>query len=350
YNAMQNEGNQVGQNTVQNSGIQNVGNQNELIGVLGIANHNRNGNVIAARVEGNGNGNNTNQIKCYNYRGMGHYARNYIVRPRRRDVAYLQTQLMIAQKEEARIQHQAEEFDLMVAVVDCEEIKKVNVNHILMANLQQALTSGTHAYKAPVYDSDGSAEDDSNVIPMHSSMDPSGGDLEQHPKVNTVNRETKEANVKLTAELARYRGREQSFEFNQAKFDELKNGYKKSVYQEQCLTKKINALHLSSSKMITTLNEHIGNLNNQLSKENSTILLSSRKREKLKSDSKTRKNELLDKLIELNKNIKELNNILVKMGQSIQMMHMLSSKPDLFYHIEYKMTLGYQDPFYLKQA
>ncbi|GKF44128.1 retrovirus-related pol polyprotein from transposon TNT 1-94 [Tanacetum coccineum] len=58
----------------------------------------------AARAEGNGNGNNGNQIRCYNCRGVGHYARNYTVRPRRRDATYLQTQLLIAQKEEARIQ------------------------------------------------------------------------------------------------------------------------------------------------------------------------------------------------------------------------------------------------------
>nr|GFD46798.1 hypothetical protein [Tanacetum cinerariifolium] len=36
--------------------------------------------------------------------GFGHYAKNYTVRPRRRDAAYLQTQLLIAQKEEAGIQ------------------------------------------------------------------------------------------------------------------------------------------------------------------------------------------------------------------------------------------------------
>ncbi|GKF98804.1 ribonuclease H-like domain-containing protein [Tanacetum coccineum] len=72
--------------------------------------------------------NNCNQIRCYNYSGLGHYARNCTVRPRRRDAAYLQTQLLIAQKEEARIQLQVEEF----------EIEEVNANCILMANLQQA--------------------------------------------------------------------------------------------------------------------------------------------------------------------------------------------------------------------
>ncbi|GKF47276.1 hypothetical protein Tco_0137078, partial [Tanacetum coccineum] len=194
---------------------------------------NGNGNVVAARAEGNGNGNN-----------------------------------------------------------DIDEIEEVNANCILMANLQQASTSGTQTDKAPVYDSDGSAEvhhyencydneifnmftqeeqytellepitephpvqqNNSNVMFAESSVEHNGGIVEQHPatveethayfeslynnlaieveKVNTVNRKMKEANVDLTIELARYKGQEKCFEFNQAKFDELENGYKKSVYQEQ---------------------------------------------------------------------------------------------------------------------
>nr|GFB89011.1 hypothetical protein [Tanacetum cinerariifolium] len=93
----------VNQNAVQNPRVQNVGNQNGLIGVQGNGNQNRirNGNLVAARAEENAAGQNGNQIRCYNCRGVGHYARNYTVRPRRRDAAYLQTQLLIAQKEEA---------------------------------------------------------------------------------------------------------------------------------------------------------------------------------------------------------------------------------------------------------
>nr|GFA58697.1 hypothetical protein [Tanacetum cinerariifolium] len=98
---------------------------------------------MAARAEGNVAGQNGNQIRGYNHRGVGHYARNYTVRPRRRDAAYLQTQLLIAQKEEAGIQLQAEEYDLIAAAADVDEIKEVNANCILMANLQQASTSGT---------------------------------------------------------------------------------------------------------------------------------------------------------------------------------------------------------------
>ncbi|GJY62043.1 gag-pol polyprotein [Tanacetum coccineum] len=150
--AGQNVGNQNGYNAVQN--VQDTlfrSDQN-------MDNLNRNGNVVAARTDGNAIGNTGNQIRCYNCIGFGHLARNCTVRPRRRDVAFLQTQLLIAQKKEARIQLQDEEFDLMAAVADLDETEEVNANCILMANLQQASTSGTQTDKAPVYDSDGSAE------------------------------------------------------------------------------------------------------------------------------------------------------------------------------------------------
>ncbi|GJT26842.1 hypothetical protein Tco_0907117 [Tanacetum coccineum] len=167
-------------------------------------------------------------------------------------------------------------------------------------------------------------QNDSNVIYVVSSVEQSGEIVEQHP---------------ATVEETR------------AYFESLYNNLAiKSIYQEQCLTIKINALHLSSAKMIMTLNEEIANLNNQLSKEKLIVSYLQQEKKKLKSDFKTRKDELLDKQIQLENKIKELDNILVKMGQSIQTMHMLSPKPDSFYHTEHKMALGYQNPFYLKQA
>nr|GEU65105.1 putative reverse transcriptase domain-containing protein [Tanacetum cinerariifolium] len=114
------------------------------------ANQKRNGNVVAVRVEDNGNGNNRYQIRYYNCRGLGYFSRNCTVRPRKMD-AYLQTQLLIAQKEEVGIQLQDEEFNFMAAVRDLDEIEKVNANYIFMANLKQSSTSGTQIDKSPIY-------------------------------------------------------------------------------------------------------------------------------------------------------------------------------------------------------
>ncbi|GJU67526.1 hypothetical protein Tco_1253785 [Tanacetum coccineum] len=239
---VQNVENQVVHNAFQNSGVQNVGNHNRLIVVLGIANpnanQNGNGNVVAARAEGN-----DSVADCSKER---------------------------SRNPTPGIQLQAKEFDLMAAVGDLDEIEEVNAKCILMANLQQASTSGTQTDNALVYDSDGSAE--------------------------------------------------------------------------------INALHLSSANTITTLNEEIANVNNMFSKENSTVSSLLEEKKKVKSDFKKHEDGLLDKQIQLENKIMELDNILVKMGQSIQKIHILSPKPVLFYHTEQKMALRYQNPFYLKQA
>nr|GFC65672.1 hypothetical protein [Tanacetum cinerariifolium] len=72
-------GNQVMQNAIQNPRVQNVRNQNGLIGVQGNGNQNQigNGNLVAARTEGNATGQNGNQIRCYNCRGGAEVHENY---------------------------------------------------------------------------------------------------------------------------------------------------------------------------------------------------------------------------------------------------------------------------------
>nr|GFB60381.1 hypothetical protein [Tanacetum cinerariifolium] len=102
----------------------NVRNLTGYNDVIGNQNQIGNGNLVAACAEGNA-----------------------VVRPRRRDAAYLQTQLLIAQKEEAGIQSKQKSM--------------------------QASTSGTQTDSAPIYDSDGSAVvheicDDNEIFNMFS--------------------------------------------------------------------------------------------------------------------------------------------------------------------------------------
>nr|GEZ17077.1 integrase, catalytic region, zinc finger, CCHC-type, peptidase aspartic, catalytic [Tanacetum cinerariifolium] len=194
-------GNQVNQNAVQNPRVQNVGSQNGLIGVQGNGNQNQTGNhnLVAARAEGNAAGQNGNQIRCYNCRGVGYYARNYTVRPRRRDAAYLQTQLLIAQKEEAG------------------------------SNSKQKKDQYTELLE-PIPESHQVPQNDNDVISEDTSMEQGGETVEQHPvnyketralyeslyqnlaieveKVNSVNRKLKETNADMTTELVRFKNQE----------------------------------------------------------------------------------------------------------------------------------------------
>nr|GEW10832.1 hypothetical protein [Tanacetum cinerariifolium] len=145
-----------------------------------------NGNVRTSPVEGNGNGINGNSIRCYNFRGKGHYASNCTVKPRKWDVAYLQQQLQIALEEEAGIQSIQEEFKFMAAADTYEETKRVKVNYTSEDTLQQASTFGTQSYNAPVYDSDGSTETNALSRPVTSNSVPSTRESKVMQTVNVI--------------------------------------------------------------------------------------------------------------------------------------------------------------------
>ncbi|GJX41381.1 hypothetical protein Tco_0256371 [Tanacetum coccineum] len=165
----------------------NVGNQNGLIVVPGIANQNPNGNG------------------------------NCIVQLSEKYVAYLQSQLLIAQKEEAGIQLQ-------------EQKNLIDV----------ASTSGTQSDKAPVYDSGArSLEQDEGIVEQHlATIEETRAYFEslhnnlaiEVEKVNSVNRKIKETNVDLTTDLARYKNQEKCFEISQEKYDKLERHDPPVVY------------------------------------------------------------------------------------------------------------------------
>nr|GFC17583.1 hypothetical protein [Tanacetum cinerariifolium] len=172
-------------------------------------------------------------------------------------------------------------------VIDCSEGRGRNPT----PSRRQASTSGTQTDSAPVYDTDGSAENDNDVISEDTSVEQGGETIEQHP----------------------------------ANFEETRALYE-SLYQNLAIeVEKVNS-------------------------EKSTVSFLLEEKKRLKSDFKIYEDKILDKQIQLEKRIKELNNIVLKTGQSIQTIHMLSPNPNSFYHTEQKMALGYQNPFYLKQA
>nr|GEY40059.1 Gag-Pol polyprotein [Tanacetum cinerariifolium] len=67
-------------------------------------------------------------------------------------------------------------------------------------------------------------------------------------------------------------------------------------------------------------------------------------------DQVAQEDTFLDKEVDIEARIKDLENILLKRDQTVQTMHMLNPKPDLFYHPNKKIALGYPNPSYLKKA
>ncbi|GJX74681.1 hypothetical protein Tco_0313276 [Tanacetum coccineum] len=136
----------------------------------------------------------------------------------------------------------------------------------------------------------------------------------QVEKCTKVNQESKSEIESLTSELERYKDRVRVLGYA------VKDGHSE---QEAYLNREL----------YTVINER------------------NRKKnfETLKQESSERYEKNISEIMDLEKAKKELENIVFKMGQSTQTMHMLT-KPQKFYDETHKTALGYQNPLYPTQA
>nr|GEZ79192.1 hypothetical protein [Tanacetum cinerariifolium] len=137
-----------------------------------------------------------------------------------------------------------------------------------------------------------------------------------------VNQDNKKVNDLLTAELERYRNQERILT-TQMNDDNKSTSYAHSV--------EIDSLK-------HTLSEH---LKEKESLEQNITLL--------KNDLQKEESQNIDRELALEKEVKELNNIVFKRNQSDQTVHMLT-KPQVFYNHATRQALGFQNPSYLKKA
>nr|GEY06862.1 hypothetical protein [Tanacetum cinerariifolium] len=68
------------------------------------------------------------------------------------------------------------------------------------------------------------------------------------------------------------------------------------------------------------------------------------------TDGSDKDDKFLDKEVDLEAKIKDLENILLKRDQIVQTMLMLNPKPNSFHHLDQKMALCYPNPSYIKKA
>ncbi|GJV69401.1 hypothetical protein Tco_1484910 [Tanacetum coccineum] len=184
------------------------------------------------------------------------------------------------------------------------------------------------------------AVQDTNLYAQQDSMILSVIEQMSKQMINHVNNWKKaneeKNNESLTIELERYKERVKTFE--QRLNIDLSTHEKMIDSQMDDMIKEKLAL----KQQIDSLEQ---NLSNQI-KEKESILQTFTV---FKNESKENESKYMDKEIDLEKKIKELDNIVYKVGQSAQTVHMLT-KPQVFYDDTHKQALGYQNPFYLKKA
>ncbi|GJR15903.1 hypothetical protein Tco_0798555 [Tanacetum coccineum] len=98
-----------------------------------------------------------------------------------------------------------------------------------------------------------------------------------------------------------------------------------------------------------TLKEQVDSLEQKISKQIKEKECLLQTFSVFKSDSKEKEDKYMENEIDLEKKIKELDNIIFKVGQSAQTVHMLTKPKPSMIKI-HKQFLGYQNPFHLKKA
>ncbi|GKD53415.1 hypothetical protein Tco_1286802, partial [Tanacetum coccineum] len=212
-------------------------------------------------------------------------------------------------------------------VVDFTDNKITSDNNII--TYSQSLQETQHA---AIQDTNLYAQQDSMILSVIEQM------LEQ--MINHVNNWEKANQEKnnefLTAELERYKERVKTFEqrlnIDLSTCEKMIDSQMDDMFKEK----------IELKKQIDSLEQ---NLSNQI-KENESLFQTFTV---FRNKSKEKESKYVDKEIDLEKKIKEQDNIVYKVGQSAQTVHMLT-KPQVFYDDTHKQALGYQNLFYLKKA
>ncbi|GJV74086.1 retrovirus-related pol polyprotein from transposon TNT 1-94 [Tanacetum coccineum] len=319
-------------------------------------------NVTSSR--GNTTSGQARVVKCYNCQGEGHMVRQCTQPKRPRNDVWYKEKAMLAKAQETE--------DLDTYDSDCDDLSTAQA--VLMANISnygsniilevpnsetylndmdnQSVHALQYFEQTPVMDfTDNEISSDSNIIPysqyLQETQQATVQDtnlqaqqdlmilfvIEQMSEqmINHVNNWEKankeQKNKSITAELERYKERVKTFEQRlNIDLSSRKKMTDSQIREKLALKEQIDSLEQNLSKQI---------------KEKESLFKTFTI---LKNESKEKENKYVENEIDLEKKIKELVNIVYKVGQSAQTVHMLT-KPQAFYDNTHKQSL-----FYLKKA
>ncbi|GJY97076.1 integrase, catalytic region, zinc finger, CCHC-type containing protein [Tanacetum coccineum] len=298
--------------------------------------------------EGNNASGQKRVVKCYNCQGEGHMARQCTqcdnrdlssdngkewriacnatsiagcdTQPKKpRNATWYKEKAMLAK---ARVAGQ---------ILDEEQLAFLTDLGVSDGQAIQTIIPNTAAFQTEdldTYDSDCNDISNAQAVLM-ANISNYGSDI-----ISEANKE--QNNESVTAELERYKERIKTFEqrlnIDLSSREKMIDSQMDDMIREKlALKEQVDSLEQNLSKQI---------------KEKECLLQTFTV---FKNESKDKEDKYMENEIDLEKKIKELDNILFKVGQFAQTVHMLT-KPQAFYDNIHKQALGYQNPFHLKKA
>ncbi|GJY15623.1 retrovirus-related pol polyprotein from transposon TNT 1-94 [Tanacetum coccineum] len=316
-------------------------------------------------------------VKCFNCQGEGYMARQCPTPKRKRNATWFRDKVLLVEaqgsgkvlnEEELEflanprvaegpvtqkiITHNAayQADDLDVYDSDCDDFSTAKA--VLMANLSSygstvlfkvPYSENTHtdmlnqsvqemSYSEQTHlDTNSSVQQDAMILSVFEQLS------NQVTNCNKVNKDNLIANESLSAEIKRYK--------EQVKLLEERQNVDLSTREKLIMDDIIR----EKNAQFADFEKEINYLKQTLSEQSKEKELLTKTFNVFKNKSKEKEAKNIDKEIALEKKVKELDNIVCKMGQSAQTVHMLT-KPQVFYDNNLKQALGFQNPFYLKKA
>nr|GEU32460.1 reverse transcriptase domain-containing protein [Tanacetum cinerariifolium] len=272
-------------------------------------------------------------IVCYNCKGEGHMSKQCTKPKMKTDKAWFKDKVLLVQAQaNGQVLHEEElEFLADPGIVETQSTQLLswrNLSHYGFDNLPEVHNPDNVTHN--VIDQDYVNESQYATV-QNSSFPTQQDDLilsvieqlkTQVVNCTKINQDNKNVNEILTIELERYK--------DQVRI--LKEGNNVDKASDTC------AQSLEIDNLKHTISEH---LKEKESLEQMVTLL--------KNDFQKEESRNIDREQALEKQVKELNNIVFKRNQSAQTVHMLT-KPQFFYDHSTRQALGFQNPCYLKKA
>ncbi|GJR42569.1 integrase, catalytic region, zinc finger, CCHC-type containing protein [Tanacetum coccineum] len=304
-----------------------------------------------------------NGIQCFNCKGFGHYARECRKPKRVKDYAYHKEKMMMCKQAEQGVPLQAEQADWLEDTDEVIDEQELEAHYSFMAKIQEVLPEESSSTDQPLEQVDqNAAEYVDECAALANLIANLTLDTEEN---KTILKQLKKANASLTQELEECRTNLDKTSRALGEATSSRDSSLIALQTKQTELEKYTALNdLTSDYKIlqTKLNDTLGLLaikNIDISVVNQkhdelvkkSLLNKSqfegqlKEKTKVISDLKVKEGKDIDTMIEMEKQIKFLNEILYKRNQSIQTIHMLAPKC-----ATYHGRSTFANPKYCKQA